>query len=202
MHFQSHSFDNVFIRLLSLLTICFTLSSIFGNPATAAPVNDADASVKKLFGRACPTVGAIGNYLTTQGAGDNTIFYTKPATAQQAQALSTTLSPRGTYFGGLVDNNAMLGWLDECGFAPTEQDKLIPRISRSLATVASGTAYILISAGQDPRAGGSIWVKHEFPTLMINGAVTKVVRVDPDDITASSTIWTQGDPTDLPASNA
>ena len=97
----------------------------------------------------------------------------------------------------------MLGWLDNCGFEPTEQDKLVPRISTAIAAAASGTAYVLISPGRDPRIGRSIWVVNEFPTLMRNGAITSVVRIDPDDITqAPVQIWKRGDPVDLPASPA
>ena len=201
MQHRGHSFRGVFIHLLSLLTLCVTLGTLLANPAAAAPVNDVDAPIKKLFGRACPTVDALGQYMTSQGAGENTVFYTSPATNQQASALSTTLSPKGYYYGNLVTRDQTYKWLDECGFSPTEQDKLVPRISRAIASITTGTAYILIPPGADPKAGSSIWVKHEFPTLMRSGC-QKVIRVDPDDITATSTIWKSGDPTDLPESTA
>ena len=201
MQHRGHSFGGVFVHLLSLLTLCITLGSLLASPAAAAPVNDVDAPTKMLFARACPSVADLGAIFTSKGAGENTVFYTSPVSAAQAGNFATGLSPRGYYFGNLVTFDDQMNWIDQCNGDPAEQNKMVPRISRAIASVTTGTAYIMIPQGSDPKAGNSIWVRDEFPTLMRSGC-QKVVRVNPDDITSTSTIWKSGDPTDLPESTA
>lgn len=198
---STKSFADGLLRLASVFTTFLLLINLFGNSATGAAIGSKGISAKNLFERGlCPSIQTIVDTLRQRGAGDNTIFYTNPATSQNARALSTTLIPRGNYYGSLVTPDDFNTWMDACGFTPAEQDKLVPRISAAIATAASGTAYILISATQDPRAGTSIWVRCEFPTLMRNGAVTSIRRVDPNDISKPPIeIWRTGDPVDLPA---
>ena len=200
MRSSANSFADGLLRLASAFATFLLLINLFGNPASGAAIESKGISAKKLFERGvCPSVEEIADTLRQKGAGENTIFYTKPAISQNARALSTTLNPRGNSFSSLVTPDLLDTWLDACGFTPAEQEKLVPRISAALATAASGTAYILISPTQDPRAGTSIWVRCEFPTLMRNGAVTSILRVNPDDISSPPIeIWKAGDPVDLP----
>ena len=209
MRFSIERPDSIFTRLLSFLAVSFVLVAFAGGaPATAAPVSDLQTAERKIFARACPAVNDLVPQLKAKGLAGNTIFYTKPVPARQASGFAGSLHPIGQGFFSLVSSNQQLDWIDQCNVvgagqnAPAEQNKLVPRISQALAQGATGTAYILISAGADINAPGTIWGTIEFPTLQRNSAITQVIRVDPENTNSQSVVWTGGDTPTLPPSTA
>jgi hypothetical protein len=206
--FVQHS-GGAFSRLLSFLTVSFVFAAFLGGaPTTAAPVKDVQVLHKTIFARACPAVTDIVPQLKAKGLAGNTVFYTRPVTNQQASSFAQTLTPLGQGYFSLVDFNQQMDWIDQCNLigpgqtTAGEQDKLTLRISQALAEGATGTAYILIDAGADINAPGSIWGTVEFPTLQRNTMITQVVRVDPANTGNSSPVWKAGDPITLPPSTA
>lgn len=205
MRATSSSKVSTLIRLLLLLVTGLLIGSIHGHSASAIAVGKPNVSHKSLFARSCPTVQSIGDQLKANGAGDDTVFYTKPAASFQADAFARSLQPPGKYWGNIVDLNMWDIWLEQCQFDGSQQDKIAPRCSEALAAVATGTAYVMIGPSEDitgarPNGRRSTWGANEFPTLMRNEKIAKIVRVDPDNVANQITVWTQGDPITLDAS--
>jgi len=209
MRYSIQRSGDIFTRLLSFLAMSLVFAAFLGGALTSAvPVNNLQTARRTIFARACPTVTDLVPHLQARGLGGNTVFYTKPMTNQQAQAFAATLHPPGQGFFSLVSFDDRMAWIDQCNEPGPgqnkegEQNKLTPRISQALAQGATGTAYILISAGADINAPGSIWGNVEFPTLQRNPAITEVIRVDAADPQSKTTVWNAGDPVTLPPSTA
>ena len=80
-------------------------------------------------------------------------------------------------------------------------DSFAKRMAQAFAEASSGVAYVCTPEGNSPGNvfdTGLAWGGWEYPALTRNGAVTKVIRVDPST-SSTSQIWAQGDP---PTSNA
>ena len=174
------------VQLLSLIAFW----GIFTNTAVAAPAGDLQA-------RACPSAGELARQFTNQGVGENTVFWTGPKKVNRIQAFSSSLTPKGKWYDDVINDKVMQDLKNLCGSDRDEQWKIVQRISEGLAIASSDTAYVLIAKGEDPKQGDSVWKRVEFPALMRNTLIKKIVRVDPADISSTSVIWTPKDGVDL-----
>ncbi|KAL8827443.1 MAG: hypothetical protein Q9170_007009 [Blastenia crenularia] len=78
----------------------------------------------------------------------------------------------------------------------TAVDPFQKRMSQAFAEASKGAAYLCAEESNSPNNDFDpirTWGGWEYPALTRNGAVTKVIRVDPST-GVSSQIWTQGDP--------
>jgi hypothetical protein len=63
----------------------------------------------------------------------------------------------------------------------TRGQRFFSRASRVLAEDCSGTVYVFLQPGSGtnwPELAGTIWAKDEWPALVANGKVDKVIRLD------------------------
>ena len=190
MRISKRSSFALLVQLLSLIAFWGIFSTTLSNTAVAAPAGDLQA-------RACPTAGDLARQFTAQGVGDNTVFWTGPKKVDRILAFSSSLTPKGKWYEDVVNDKLMQNLKNLCGSDRDEQWKIVQRISEGLALASSETAYMLIEKGQNPKEGESVWKRIEFPTLMRNTLIKKIVRVDPDDISTTSVIWTPKDGVDL-----
>ena len=190
---SAYSGSEFLVRLSACLTIATILLGGFSVSATPVPA----VHFGKLVSRACPSTDEILPVLRSKGLGGSTVFYTRPTPSHQAANFANFLTPRGQCFASLVTETQQYNWLDQCkvdlkpGQTQQNQENLLARmISQALAEGSTGTAYILISPGADIYQPGSIWADVEFPALRRNPAITRIVRVNPDNVEEQSVAWT------------
>jgi hypothetical protein len=146
-----------------------------GSPSSSKPASQPPSRPTSPLPNTCPSAEWIANYLKQKHPGwngENTVFYSKPATAQSAGVLAGT--KQGKYYGSLVTLDMILDFTDKCG-PGTQQDLIVPRVSKAIALLSSGTAYVILDPNQPP-AATSIWMVDEFPTLKSNNKIKKVIE--------------------------
>ncbi|TLD36550.1 hypothetical protein E2P81_ATG02332 [Venturia nashicola] len=66
--------------------------------------------------------------------------------------------------------------------------EFLKRCSLALARKSSGTVYLVTSRAGGPRSD-SFWTRIEEPALLVNPAVTKIIRVDSEDTKIWNDYW-------------
>ena len=165
-------------------------SAKFSNFRVAAPAGDLEA-------RACPTAGEPARQSINKGIGENTVVWTGPKKVDRILAFSSSLNPKGKWYDDVMNDKVMQNLKNLCGSDKDGMWKVGQRVSEGFALASNDTAYMLIAKGQDPKEGESVWKRIEFPVLMRNTLIKQIVRVDPEDVSTTSIIWTPKDGIDL-----
>ena len=105
------------------------------------------------------------------------------------------------YWDGIVDNEWYLAQATAIakgnpGNPNTVLDPFAKRMAQAFAEASRGDTYLCTPESNSPNNifdRTTAWGGWEYPALTRNSGVTRVIRVDPST-SATSQIWTQGDP--------
>lgn len=145
-----------------------------------------------------PTVECLAADMRSCGNmdGRSTVFYSFGASTPDARPFRNTLQPQGTMFNDALDDyyfENVLRDVEKFGLTvPSRGAVLTARYAQAMASVSSGTAYLVVrSYGGDPVANrggrpgifqnplspndGNIWIPYEFGKLQQNVGLIRCI---------------------------